>query len=341
MRRFAFAAVILLGVVLVLSRVAEVEQVAATLQRGHWLWLGLALLVELAYLVNIGLGYRAIYRLLGMQAPLARLLPLAITSNFVNIVAPTAGMGGMAVFISDARRHSAPAARVAIAGVLFVLYDYFGFLVVLALGLVVLFRRNHLTAVEVTASIVLVALVVALAGLLVLGVYSGRTLDRVLLGLARVVNRGLRPLLRRDYLSEARAHEFAIEAAEGLTALRAGPRGYLLPAVLSLFGRALLIVNLALVFLAFQVPFTAGTLVAGFSIGYLFTIVSPTPAGIGVVEGMLTLGLTTLRVPLGAATVITLAYRGVTFWLPFVGGFVALRILEHQWHRKALEQVAP
>jgi len=82
-----------------------------------------------------------------------------------------------------------------------------------------------------------------------------------------------------------------------------------------------------LTFLAFKTPFSPGTIVAGWSISYLFTIVSPTPAGIGLVEGLLPLTLTTLNVPLGAATVITLVYRGVTFWLPLCIGMLAFRWL--------------
>jgi uncharacterized membrane protein YbhN (UPF0104 family) len=35
--------------------------------------------------------------------------------------------------------------------------------------------------------------------------------------------------------------------------------------------------------------------------------------------------LTSLGVPQAGATVVTLAYRGITFWLPFLLGFVALR----------------
>ena len=71
-----------------------------------------------------------------------------------------------------------------------------------------------------------------------------------------------------------------------------------------------------------------GPWIGGFSIGWLFLIVSPTPAGLGIVEGAMTLALASLHVPLEAATVITLAYRGLTFWLPFGYGFVAFRYLQ-------------
>jgi uncharacterized protein (TIRG00374 family) len=81
-------------------------------------------------------------------------------------------------------------------------------------------------------------------------------------------------------------------------------------------------------FLSFDVPFSAGTIVGGFAIGYLFLIVSPTPSGIGVVEGVMTLALRTLRVELSDAVLITLAYRGVTFWLPMAVGAFAFRVLQ-------------
>ncbi len=86
----------------------------------------------------------------------------------------------------------------------------------------------------------------------------------------------------------------------------------------------LLLASLALAFQAFREPFTAEVLIAAVSIAYLFTIISPTPAGIGFVEGAVTLTLTSLRVPLAAATVIALTYRGFTLWLPVLVGMAAM-----------------
>jgi uncharacterized protein (TIRG00374 family) len=83
-------------------------------------------------------------------------------------------------------------------------------------------------------------------------------------------------------------------------------------------------------FLAFQVPFSAGTIIGGFAISYLFLIVSPTPSGIGIVEGIMPLALSSLRVPWSQAVIITLAYRGITFWVPLGVGAFALRTLERE-----------
>jgi uncharacterized protein (TIRG00374 family) len=143
--------------------------------------------------------------------------------------------------------------------------------------------------------------------------------------LAHVVNRILSPFIHRPYLSEERAVSFAHDAAGGIKELRRNPRSMLMPLALALSNKALMISVLFLVFLSFRVPFSVDTLVAGFSMGYLFFIVSPTPSGIGVVEGVLTLSLNTLGVPIDEAAVVAMAYRGFTFWVPFLYGLATFR----------------
>jgi uncharacterized protein (TIRG00374 family) len=113
-----------------------------------------------------------------------------------------------------------------------------------------------------------------------------------------------------------------------LSAIKGKKKALLWPFLFALNNKALLICVLAFSFLAFGTPFSVGTLVGGFSIGYLFLIVSPTPAGLGIVEGMLTVALNTLRVKLDAAVLITMAYRALTFWFPLAAGGVAFRMIQ-------------
>jgi len=155
-------------------------------------------------------------------------------------------------------------------------------------------------------------------------------LGNALAKMARAVNRLLWPFLHRAYLSEARAHAFAIEISEGLSALPENPRSMLYPVLLALVNKTLLMGVLICAFLSFGVPFSAGTIIAGFAIAYLFLIISPTPSGIGVVEGIMALALSSLRVDYSQAVVITITYRAVTFWLPLGVGVWAFRSLHLQ-----------
>lgn len=330
MRKLIFAVVLLLCTMFVIGQLAEVQAIADTLRQGDWRFILLGLIIEMAWLVTVALSYRAIFQATGVDEKINKLILMSAAANFLNVVAPTAGMGGMAVFISGARQRGYSSGRVTVAGVLYVLFDYAGFLCVLTVGLFILIRRNNINAAELGASAILVSIAIVLATLLYLGMRSATALGRALAWMARQVNGLLRPFTHREYLSEDRAHQFANDAAEGLRELRHNPRNLILPMALALGNKALLISILSLTFMAFQIPFSVGTVIAGFSIAYLFLIVSPTPSGIGVVEGALTISLGSLYVPLGAAAVITLAYRGITFWIPLLFGLFAFRILSRQ-----------
>jgi hypothetical protein len=211
-----------------------------------------------------------------------------------------------------------------------VIYEYTALLSLTALGFIVLIRRNSLQTSEIIAAAILFLLVVNMAVLLFLGYKAPSRLGVVLAWAARLVNWVVRPFIHRDYLQEKKAHLFAREVAEGIKLLKGKGRSLFLPFLFSMNNKALLICIMAFIFLTLGTPFSAGTLVGGVSLSSLFMIVSPTPSGVGIVEGMLPLALKMLRVNWDAAVLITLLYRGVTFWFPLVVGIITFRLLGRQ-----------
>ncbi len=328
MHKFVVFIILLLGVLLVIFSFTELENIINTLQQAHPWFLALALLVQAVWFFVLGWIFQSIYALLGLKESKRRLTLIAAAGSFVSIVTPSAGVGGLALFVADGRSRGQATGKVTVAGALYLLLDQAAFLCVLALGIMVLVRRNHLGAAEITASLILLAVASVLAFLFYLGYRSAEALGVALAKMARLVNLILHPFIHREYLSEPRAHAFASEIASGLAALPEKPRSLIKPFLLSLTGKALLMAVLICSFLSFDVPFTAGTIVGGFAIGYLFLIVSPTPSGIGVVEGAMAIVLRSLGVQFSQAVIITLAYRGVTFWLPLVIGALAFRFLQ-------------
>lgn len=329
MRKIIFAVILVLAAIFVIIQFSEVEAIVKTIRSGDWRYLSIAILLQVLWLINIAASYKVIFQGTGIDERMEKLVLMGSASNFVNIVAPTAGMSGMAVFISEARRRGYSPGRVTVAGVLFVLFDYAGFFCILAVGIAVLIRRNTLNLPEIIAALILLCTAFTISYLMFLGLQSSQRLSQALLKGTRFVNRLLYPLIHREYLSEQRAIEFAQDASDGLKSLARRPIYILTPFVLAITGKLILMLTLGLVFLSFDLTPAPGTLVAGFSLGYLFTIVSPTPAGIGFVEGGLALALTSLYVPLSQAIIIALTYRGITFWLPLLFGVYAFRLLSH------------
>jgi len=262
-----------------------------------------------------------------MRESILNLTLMAAAATFVNVVMPVAGVSGIAVFINVARKRKQPSGKVTLAATLFLLFDQVAFMAVLALGMLALFRRGDLNAGEVGATLFLLGIASLLATILYIGSRSVEAMGNFLARLARLVNAIARPFIHREYLQEERAREFSRELAEGLAALPDRPRGFIKPMFLAFLNKGLMVTIFLSAFLAFRVPYSVGTILGGFAIGYLFMVVSPTPAGIGIVEGVLPLGLSSLRVLWSHAVVITLAYRAFTFWIPLAVGAFAFRAL--------------
>ena len=158
MRKFLFILVLFLGAAFVYLSFGELENILQTLQHGNIWFILLAVLIQLAWFLMMGLIYRSLYNILAMDESIYRLSLLSAAATFVNIVAPTIGMSGMAFFIGHAARNGRSVGKLTIVNMLSLFLDYAAFLVVLTLGLIVLFRRNDLDPTEIVASGVMFAI---------------------------------------------------------------------------------------------------------------------------------------------------------------------------------------
>jgi uncharacterized protein (TIRG00374 family) len=330
MRKFIFILIIFLSAAFLYLSFGELESIIETIQRGNLWFVLLGLTLQFLWFIVSGATYLALYRVLGLDGSVYKFSLMAIAANFVNTIAPSAGMGGAAVFISDAYRNNHSPGKATVASMLNLFLDYLAFLFVLTLGLIVLWRRNDLDPTEIAASAIIFLIAGTIGFLLYLGSRSAFALGNALAKIARLTNRIVKPFILRDYLSEVRAHEFAYEMSEDLRSLPPKSRSLIKPLLYAFANKALMMSILMVCFLAFDVPFTTGTIIGGFSIAYLFLIVSPTPSGIGIVEGIMPLAFSSLRSPWSQAVIITLAYRGITFWIPLGVGAIAFRMLNRE-----------
>jgi uncharacterized protein (TIRG00374 family) len=328
MRKILLLALGLLALAYIVFSLAEIESILATLRRTNPIYLVAAVIVEAVVLVNSAATFTALYRLVGLHETRQRMFLMVAAGNFVNVIVPSGGMGGMAVFMDAARRRGLSTGRVVVVGVLYLVYEYASLLAVLAAGFVVLLRRGRLDGTELAGAGLLLGLAGCIGVVLVVGYRSTRQLGNLLAWLANGVNRLLRPFVHRDWLSLSAARVFADEMGQGFSTLRLNRKHTALPLALTLVNKVLLIAVLTLSFLALGTPFSRGTVVAGFSIGHLFYYVSPTPSGVGFVDSILPVALNTLNVPFAQAVLVVLVYRTVTFWLPLGLGALAFRFLQ-------------
>lgn len=315
---------------LAILSLGELERTWRTLRHANFGFMALAILLLLCWTLNDASGYRALFRVMDLREKFAHLLLLSSATSFINVIAPSGGFGGVAIFVDDAGKRGHPRGLAAAIGALYLFLDYAAFMVVLAMGWIIYIRRHDLKPGEITASFIMLAIVLGLGSLIYIGSRSGEQLGLILAWLAHRCNLVLWPMVRKEYFHEIAAYEFGVEVAEGLSILHNKQHGIIIPFLFALNGKLLQTLILGVVFMAFKVPFSPGTIIAGFASAYLFLIVSPTPYGIGFVETLLPLALTSLGVAWEDAVIITLTYRGITFWIPVMLGGISFRVLQRE-----------
>jgi glycosyltransferase 2 family protein len=330
MRKILLILFFFVAAAIAILSLGELKSTWRTLQHSNFPFMALAILLMLTWTLNDASIYRSLFRLMDLREKFWHLVLLSSATSFINVVAPSGGFGGVAVFVDDAGKRGQPRGLAAAVGALYLFMDYAAFMVILALGWAVYIRRNDLKPGEITASFIMLGIVLGLGTLIYIGSHSGEQLGRILAWLSHQINRVLWPILHREYFREIGAEEFGVEVAIGLSILRVKHRGIIIPFLFALNGKLIQTLILGMTFLAFGVPFSIGTIIAGFASAYLFLIVSPTPYGIGVVETLLPLALTSLSVAWEDAVIITLTYRGITFWIPLILGGISFRVLQRE-----------
>lgn len=313
---------------LLLSHAAELNKLTHTLFNGRWQWVLVATLFQAAYYGLYTLIYRSAFATVQVRSRYWDLLPTTFAAVFVNTTAPSGGAAGLALFVDDAGHRGESRSRAAAGTLLVMVADYGAFSLILLLGLISLFLHHDLQAYEIVAALLLFLTVGGVAVLLTLGLWRPLWLHTILNRVQRGVNHMggwfLHPKLLAESWSERNAAEF-IDAAHSMIS---NPRGLMRTLGISVTAQLCMVLALYSLFLAFNQTPTLGVVIAGYSMTMLFWIVSPTPNGIGIVEGLMPVIYVSLGLPVAEATLITLAFRGMSFWLPMFVGFIAIRQLK-------------
>lgn len=326
-RRILFWTLVLAFLWVLVGRLAQVEKLAQVLRQGRWPWIVAAGGLQLLYYLGYTAIFQSAFAVVGMPSRLFHLLPITLSALFVNSTTPSGGAGGSVLYVDDRVRAGYPAARAAVGILLANLIDFGSFCLILLGGLVALVTLHDLRPYEMVAALLLFVYVGGMAALLTMGLRRPAKLLAMLGRIQRWVNRvggwfRQPTLLRADW-----AEQNAAEFNSATRAMLARPQLLLRTLSIALLAHTLDLLSLYAVFRAFNVPVTVDVLIAGYAMTVLFLIVSPTPSGIGVVEGVVPLIYTSLGLSPPAATVVVLAFRGLSFWLPMLIGFVLLQRL--------------
>jgi glycosyltransferase 2 family protein len=324
-RRVILLILLVLLTVWIFSRFADLRDLVTTLAQAHAGWLLVALVVYLLYFVMDAQLYHFGFATVGVASRALELLPVMFTAYFVNALAPSGGAAGAALFVDDAVQRGESGPRTAVGAVLVLLSDLGTLLPFLLFSVVYLHRQGKLFFYDILSSAIFVTVVGILTMGLVLARHRFGLLYRVLSTVQRVVNWVAARFNRLDLLAQDWAERTAGELKQGAAAIVAQPRALAVTVIWAFVVHIVNLVGLYVIFHAFDEPVHLGTLVAGFSMGIVFWVVTLVPRGLAAVEGIMTLVFTKLGVPAEEAAAVVLTFRAAMFWLPLVAGFLALR----------------
>jgi len=280
----------IVGLYFLLPQLGQLRGTVAVLQRAEWWWVaGGLVMTALGFL---SAGYTQ-YMAGNAQGSLKRVNILQLTGAFINHFLPF-NLGSVSL---TARYYNKIGEKQADAITISILPTVFGIVTTVSLVAIVSpLTLQHIVQHAYKGSMWLLAV----AAIVIVGIFIAI------------------PAIRR------RIHGFMRDVVRGFRRISLWPQ---LPALI--FGSLALtfVSTLALIFSAYAVHGSIN-FVDAFTLYVTSSLVSnfaPTPGGIGATEAFLALGLTSVGMDLPTAAAVTLIFRFVSFWVPIVPGFLALR----------------
>ena len=333
MRRRLFVIFVLIAfVALVVVRWSDVRQLLATVSRAQLRWLLVALALQVLYYYIYAALYNEAFCTVEVRSNTRQLVPVMLSSVFINAVAPSGGASAAALFINHAARRGQSPAAAAAGTVMVPAANLTTLNALLVAGLGYLIWQGKAQPFHTAAVAILFTANTIMVALLVLALRRpGFTLS--LLTWAEVRANDIwqrlrhRPLVSSGW-GATHSREFCGAASAIIT-----HRGCLYRLLgLAMAENVVNLVTLYAVFVAYSYRMDLGSLTVGLAVGTVLGLIQVTPQGVGVVEGGMALTYSSLGVPAAASAAAVIVFRGLNVWLPTLVGFLLLQ--RQAWARR-------
>jgi len=316
-------------IVVFVRQFGSLSRAAETLSRGSWVFLVAILLIQIVGIINKGSFYSSLYEFFGVNDSIKRLTYLAVASNFLNLAAPAGGLTGITLFVSEAERQGMNKSRSIFVNFFAYFLIYAVFILALLFGLFYLFFNEQLYTYQLVTAGILFGAIIIMIVLFLIALRGAAKVKKLLSVVAVVINYFARMLqAKKSLLSDGQIHVISTEISDCLKTIQDKFSRLKMPVLHVLLIETIDVLTLFYVFLAFRYSVNLGVIISVYAICILFTLVSITPGGVGVVEATMILVLTNLQVPVELATIAVITYRFFTFWIPFILGYFAFRKLQ-------------
>lgn len=326
LRRVLTLALVTLFVAALVARRDELATLPRALAATGWAWLLPAGLAQVAATLCSAYLYRGALATCGVSCGLGQAWTLGLASLFVNLVAPSGGAAGAALWIDELGRRGAsrPATT---AGVVLAAACEFMALTLLASACVLAASRAAQGLAAWAAFGLLALCAGALAGVLFVALHRPSWVAGLLEQVRRVAARLAKARRAPEPLPPDWPERSARVLASAAALCAARPDRIAALIGIALAAHVSSAACLGILGHALRQPQPVSAVLSAYTLGLVAWIFSPVPQGVGVVEGVIAATYVALGVPPTSAVLLGVTYRALTLWLPMLVGFVLLRRL--------------
>ena len=324
-RILIWVALIGLGIALI-TNIGGIEKFWHALHQIHWYLIPLLIGIQLiSYYCNARF-YQQFFAGSHRHVEVRKLYELSLAINFANQVIPAGGVAGT-TYLVQSLKAEVPGGTVTLAQLARYAFTFLSYFVILGFGFVLLFLSGDLNKVSVRIMLLVMlgVLAVGTIGLVILS--ERRRLERILApilhlgdGIKHRVFRNTKPLVAPDRLSG-----FLDELYEGYDALTHQRRHRHLLFGWALGGNVAEVLTLYAVFVGFATFPNLGTVIAGYTLAIMASILGVFTGGVGVYEFGMIGTLSALGIPFALAFTVVIVYRGLSMLIFLPPGFFYYR----------------
>jgi glycosyltransferase 2 family protein len=327
LKRFWFALLLGLLVLFYALGQADFKVLARSLENIDFVWTVMAIVASgLSYLCIAAVLY---FLLKGAGHLLSFFVSARITivSSTLNYVMATGGLSGMAIKVYLlTRKGIQPSSTLSISMV-------HGFLtntvavVFIYLGFFYLYSQHKMTVREMGAGIAILLFALLLTWFTIRSILHESFRRKMWKFCRRLASAAGAKLPRPRWFHPEKADQFFENFNTSMNYLVRNSRILLKPAIFALLDWLLMISCLKCAFLAVHYPIGNRALLVGFSAGIFVTLVSLTPASVGITEGAMTGSFYLMGLDYDQALLATVIYRVAYFYLPMFLGLLVYNSL--------------
>lgn len=296
----------------------------------------LAFAIGISAYVLIVINFRRIYHMLGVEKSFSEMMKLELSSLATGVVLPSLGLSSSIVFIEDAAKHGYSRAKGLAAAILFIFTDYLSISILSLLGLLIFVTMGFFKWQVIIPVLLFLALTAGVAFLIFLASARKSKARSLIIKLAKKFSGIFKKILKSSYDPEQVAEKILNEFSLTTQTVKKDSKHYRQTVIMAIVTHLIRIISLYFVFISLGFAIQPHVLLAGYVVGMVLVVISPTPNGIGFVEGGMLLIFTSLGVPASIAGTATIIYRGFQFWLPF---FIGLFLVQRGQLRELKKEV--